>query len=676
MENLIINLNENFSYTKEMTGNKAKSLMKLNDKINIPDGIVITSSFFINFLEKAEIIDEVQTIIEQSKLSGKERIKSLIYQTPFPEEIKNELIINTKKLHDKLAIRSSFLYEDNYTFSGAGQFETFLDVDNEYNTIENYLKKCWFSFFDSYTLKNKLEDITSLKIPVIIQNYIKFEKMGVAFSINPIDKSENIIIESSTIQEEVVNGTNDNISSYKIDKNSKYIISNNLKKYSNLSKNQINKLILTILSIEKDFNFPVDIEWGIDFKGTLWILQTRAITGLNTDISSHNSYNAFKIDIDDERILEEEIGYELSKFLKSHWNKRRKIRSIAKNNNINYIKTYFLFNTNKINKFEELEGLLKDISTENILIKTNKTNNIKTQVTSLQNFYNQIKSNNQNEVYCISEFIVPEYSGLSSQTSSQETLIEYIPGDIYGIFKNNIPFSHILTDENNEVLDRDIKTYEKCWSFDIENMIPLEEYVSGEINPIDREILKEIKRITYLMNINFGEVRVEWMIHKNSVYIYDLTLENNTLSLNFKNKTSVLSPGNISGKVLTLNEIDLEKIKEVISKRRSVIPRVEELEEFEKEDSLSIKNKILKNRNDKPIIVAPYPDLNLCLFLEEVSGFIFDRGAVLSHMGIILREANIPAIFLENATTKIKEDDLVYINNDNVTIINELYGEE
>lgn len=57
----------------------------------------------------------------------------------------------------------------------------------------------------------------------------------------------------------------------------------------------------------------------------------------------------------------------------------------------------------------------------------------------------------------------------------------------------------------------------------------------------------------------------------------------------------------------------------------------------------------IDNPAEKYIILAETPNLELAKFIPQASAFIFERGSILSHFSIILREQKIPALIYPNA---------------------------
>ncbi len=178
-----------------------------------------------------------------------------------------------KKLNcDKYIVRSSANVEDSSNLSWAGCFDSIPDVSID--ELEEAIKNCIDSK-NNHRVKEykKLHNIDSdVKVSVLIQEYMKSEYNGVAFSANPVDGNDNeyVIEFQEGLTGNVVGGFG-NSETLIMDKKQPIIESNTL------DSNMIMELIEIINKIEKILNYKVDIEFLIcDDK--IYITQARPIT--------------------------------------------------------------------------------------------------------------------------------------------------------------------------------------------------------------------------------------------------------------------------------------------------------------------------------------------------------------------------------------------------------------
>ena len=292
----------------DKVGGKGASLAKmLQNRFNIPNGFVIETDLFDEFLIKNNVKEKVQDLINQCDINDEKEIEKISKQIfdilnncEIFTYIENEIIEKYKRLNCKfVAVRSSATSEDGKNNAWAGQLETFLNVD-ETNIIE-CVKKCWYSIFSPralfYRIKNN--DVSDIAVAVVVQKMIQSDISGIAFSINPTTNDKNeIIIESVLgLGEAIVSGkvTPD---TYIVNKRENIIQSKEIKvqkvklvkglqgnewssindgNLQKLDDEKILKLSNIIKSIESFYGFSVDVEWGIQ-NNDIYILQCRPIT--------------------------------------------------------------------------------------------------------------------------------------------------------------------------------------------------------------------------------------------------------------------------------------------------------------------------------------------------------------------------------------------------------------
>ena len=296
-----------------IAGGKGASLGELTHAgIAVPQGFVVLSNAFEQFLEENELIAEIDSIlhsVDTEKMhtveNASEEIHSLILNAKIPKEIEKEILKEFKKLNAKfVAVRSSATAEDSATAAWAGQLETFLNTTQK-NLLEN-VKKCWASLFSPRAIfyrKEKNLHNQKISVAVVVQKMIQSETSGIAFSVHPVTQDRNqLIIEAGYgLGEAIVSGqiTPD---SYIVEKNNFKIIENKINEQAKklertskgnewidipktieekqkLSGKEIIELSKLIIRIENHYGFPVDIEWAKE-KGKFYILQSRPITTL------------------------------------------------------------------------------------------------------------------------------------------------------------------------------------------------------------------------------------------------------------------------------------------------------------------------------------------------------------------------------------------------------------
>ena len=281
-------------------GGKAASLIRLTQgEFNVPDGIVLSASFFSNWIEAIKAGNPWRNVLRDAKsgnldLAHREQLaraceaaKRFAGGLHFDRDQRRALTAIQRDLGEGLyAVRSSSPEEDLGGASFAGLYETTLNTRPD--AIEEAIRRCFVSCLDSRVLLYKLEmdfDDLSPSIAIVVQRQVASETSGVAFSINPLtnDFDEVLINASWGLGEALVSGevTPD---SAVVDKVSHEIIDQRLGSKGGdrsdeacLDATQLVALTALLSRIETYYGHPVDVEWAIA-GDELYVLQARPIT--------------------------------------------------------------------------------------------------------------------------------------------------------------------------------------------------------------------------------------------------------------------------------------------------------------------------------------------------------------------------------------------------------------
>src|SRR3989339_1868745 len=179
-----------------LAGGKGASLGEMTQAgIPVPPGFVVLAAAFDAFLEKTDLTQEIEAALSSlnhddihSVQTASEKIRDMIKDAPFPEEIAGEIKTEFKKLGAKyVAVRSSATAEDSAIASWAGELESFLNTEEK--TLLEAVKNCWSSLFTpraiAYRFEKNLQD-QKISVAVVIQKMVASESAGVAFSVHPV----------------------------------------------------------------------------------------------------------------------------------------------------------------------------------------------------------------------------------------------------------------------------------------------------------------------------------------------------------------------------------------------------------------------------------------------------------------------------------------------------------
>jgi len=307
-----------------LLGGKGSNLIRLiKMKAKVPPGFIINTNCFKKFLNESKYYDQLTKLLAKN-LNPKEilhhsaKITRLILESKIPKKIIESIevafdkLVKGKDIDLSFAVRSSATIEDSSKFSFAGQAESYL-YNLTFHDLLQSLKNCWASLFSPRSILYMLHmrklgvnfSLKNVHMAVIVQQMVNSQISGVLFTSNVVNNDSNQMLINSTWG--LGNTIADNIiipDSIVIKKNKfeilKRIIGKKKKKsvknpegahtvmvetfpksrtICSLSDNQLRQLHNLGLKIEKEFDFPQDIEWAIE-NDEIYILQSRPITTL------------------------------------------------------------------------------------------------------------------------------------------------------------------------------------------------------------------------------------------------------------------------------------------------------------------------------------------------------------------------------------------------------------
>ena len=168
-----------------------------------------------------------------------------------------------EEANEKLyAVRSSATSEDGDDKSFAGMFLTKLNVEPQ--DVRDAILEVRASASNNRVQSYDNED---QKVDVIVMEMVDARISGVLFSVNPVDGSNEMLVEYQDGVGGVVDGTGESTMET-------WDRGNTL---THLWQTELRK---EAIALEGLFTKPVDIEWAVDNEENLWILQVRPITAI------------------------------------------------------------------------------------------------------------------------------------------------------------------------------------------------------------------------------------------------------------------------------------------------------------------------------------------------------------------------------------------------------------
>jgi len=317
----------------QIAGGKGANLGEMfNSGLPVPPGFAITTNGYKHLIEKTGVKDEIDSILESidvdetADLEKKaKQIREIIKAVEMPEDLKEDILeayehlsvdkeslqqakgdaLNILKHSQEpvfVAVRSSATTEDLDDASFAGQQETYLNIKGNESLIK-HVKTVFASLFTARAIfyrKKKGFSKEKFALSVIVQKMIDAEKSGVMFSQNPINKTDNVLIEAVFgLGEGIVSGKI-NPDSYEVSRDLKILDKKIADKKIALTRNAEGKTGVAKLSPEKSneqvlkdheitaiadygiqledhYKKPQDIEFALE-ANEIFIVQSRPVT--------------------------------------------------------------------------------------------------------------------------------------------------------------------------------------------------------------------------------------------------------------------------------------------------------------------------------------------------------------------------------------------------------------
>lgn len=592
-----------FPVQKEIYGGKAYWLSWLKkNKFNIPPALFLPIDFDIQSIDKKWLTEQAM-----------------------------KFFFCNKKIDDKIlfAIRSSSIHEDDYFASHAGQYNSITKIES----VEDAINELPSILYDE-------DKSLSSQMGVIIQQYIEASYSGVVFSTHPTRENKNIVLI------EYVKGNSEELLDGKLvgTKVEVDLTMDNHK--SNMQFEKIKDIVCIAKEIEKILSYPVDIEWAIcKITGQLYIVQCRPITNLLLRESK-----VVKVDTQN-----------ISHIPKSVLNNDKiqlRLKGIEKNAPITEA-FLLLINENdcKENYLSDLLNseikLKQNVGYSNVLIypavfqnkilrkfSNNTLDDLKLQIGSI---LKSCFSEHWHAVIIIQELLDMNYMGIIKKIDSSYLIEVAFGGFIqkgvteaskYIVSESKIEKIEVIQKFMYDIVDGRIER------FPINRKIELNDELLLQITSSFQSVIEENTVI------EFGISKYEQGYFP---YLIDIVDDNSNLNVKDVSE-GIISKGKVRGTVRNLS------IESNHDWKTSVQLHFHDISA--NSDNLNSNN---------VIYLLEKPDIKILEIINSTDnsniGFLFKEASILSHVCVILRENNIPAMILpQNYKNKIEEGSLIAID--------------
>lgn len=629
---------------KKSLGSKFENLNRLHRKFNVPMAMCVTAEF-LN-IQISKYIKDTQSFQNYFKelestagcylLSIFPKIEEAIARFHFDEEGRKLIIQAMKKEFQEcegaeFAVRSSASHEDSGENSFAGIYETILNVP-DFEAVVTAMEqsvKAYYSYgaIVARIRTNNYSALTELNL--IIQKMVKSDISGVAFSSSVISKGKVLIEWVYGLGEQLVSGTVQAHTFYQ---------GMEEEESSSIMKDKLLAVEQAVLKIKEELGFEVDVEWSYE-NDILYILQSRPITTESFVGQNREEYFEY-----DKLYFETHLEYEgklgaCKNVYENYTGKRSPFYVLAQKNDIHFGVGYvFCFNKKGLEKSkEELEALFADPICKKVVIDVDDT--IRQNIILKEELYDYLwkmfeaYSEKQLNTVIVRMFISGTCGCISNRLGGENVIIEYSKDGLLAMNRGLADCRKILADGS-----------------------VLEDGVDG----IPLSCIEDIVRFTKKIPVDY-KYMVEWVINEGKAFFVDFSAEIDA-GINCIQESSanqIIVPGNIEGPIFELLD------KEILEKL-SVSPGVS----VNETNDILLENPYLadiitqlKDMSKKPIIFVEKPYAILSFLFDYVEGFVFNQGALLCHLSILLREYKKPAI-ISKESRKIAEQ------NESVMIVN------
>ena len=324
---LVIPLDSVSRDTADLVGSKMANLGELKHVLglNVPDGFVITAESYRKLLIETDLFSEINRLIQKTVTEDisdffalSSAIQQLIVNASVPEEIEEAIVCGINELLKKygpsitFALRSSALGEDLPGHSFAGQYRSILNVHPD-NVIQAY-KEVVASMYGLQAMTYRFRyGIRDEDIAMSVGCLVMIDPIasGVVYTRNPLNPQEDSLLVHSVwgLPKPVVDGSLES-DMFIVSRHEPFeVLAQNIAikdvayiplaeegvaraempphqwEMPSLTKDQLQALARIVLSIERHYGVPQDIEWALASDGRFVILQTRPLNLKSQEIS-------------------------------------------------------------------------------------------------------------------------------------------------------------------------------------------------------------------------------------------------------------------------------------------------------------------------------------------------------------------------------------------------------
>jgi len=271
-------------------GGKAFSLNRLLEVgARVPPTGSITTAGYRKFIEGsglAGFLEELRSSAPTAQADldlETERVDTAFLEAPMPTALSDDIrrLADSVRTGGLLAVRSSATAEDMAGASFAGQYRSFLEIDDD-DALLRSVRLVWSSLWlpapRAYRAHTGIPE-DDLGMSVVVMRMVDAVRAGVVFTVDPASAGSNLRVEAvDGLAEQLVSG---------LVTPEAYVLPR-IAAHRPPVEPLLTEVVDEALAIEKAFGGPQDVEWAYD-GDELFLVQSRPITTLG----SHSEHDPF-----------------------------------------------------------------------------------------------------------------------------------------------------------------------------------------------------------------------------------------------------------------------------------------------------------------------------------------------------------------------------------------------
>jgi pyruvate,water dikinase len=327
-ERLVVLFHEVDRASLALVGGKGANLGELSRAgFPVPPGFCVTTTAYEHAaagaaLEPAlDALDDAANLPPDRLAALAAQARAALLEAPIPAAVEAAIRAAYAALGGPVAVRSSATAEDTAEASFAGQQDTYLNIVGA-DAVVDAVRRCWASLWTDravvYRTRNGI-DHRGVRLAAVVQALVDAAVSGVLFTANPLTNRRNQAVIDATpgLGEALVSGMV-NPDHFVVDTPTLTISERRLAAKHVAIRPQSGGGIAEIAlgeagaaasvtdeqavavarlgaSVEAHYGAPQDIEWALDERGKLWLLQARPITTLLPPLSPPRPDDDFRV---------------------------------------------------------------------------------------------------------------------------------------------------------------------------------------------------------------------------------------------------------------------------------------------------------------------------------------------------------------------------------------------